>query len=91
MDKIVKIPENLSNEVERQFLEYNGCLNIINYLSSNDNVNFELLDKYQKDAVNRFIILEKLKNEITKKYAPFENYNYIFDFDKQSIIFTERK
>ena len=45
MDKIVKIPENLSNEVERQFLEYNGCLNIINYLSSNDNVNFELLDK----------------------------------------------
>ena len=44
---IVKISEALSAEVERQFLEYQGCLNIINYLLSNNNTNTEMIEKYQ--------------------------------------------
>lgn len=87
---IVKIPEALSAEVERQFLEYQGCLNIINYLLSNNNTNTEMIEKYQQDALNRFVVLETLKTQVTKQYAPFEYYDYQFDFDDQSIIFQEK-
>ena len=44
--KIVTTPEELSNEIQRQFLEYNGVLNIINYLSRNNDINFDVLDRY---------------------------------------------
>lgn len=89
--KIVTIPEELSNEIQRQFLEYNGVLNIINYLSRNNDINFDVLDRYQQEAINRFTILEKLKTEITKQYTPFEFYDYEFNFTNHSIIFEEKK
>ena len=90
MEKKVKIPEQVSAYVEKLFFEYNASLNILRYLMSQDDV----IDRYIKDYSNssgrKYTELEIAKETVSKKYAPkeFVAYNYNFDFDNNTIIYT---
>ena len=91
MEKKVKISESLSAYVERLFFEYNACVNILRYLMSQDDVKDEYIQRYSKYSEEKYTELEIAKAEVTKKYAPveFAKYTYTFDFDNNTIIYTE--
>lgn len=88
--KIVNITELESNYIERMFHEYNASLNILRFLMSQNDINEEYLLKYTKASEEKYIILEIGKKEISERYHPkeIENYNFTFDFDNNSIIYT---
>lgn len=88
--KIVNITELESNYIERMFHEYNASLNILRFLMCQNDINEEYLLKYTKASEEKYIILEIGKKEISERYQPegIENYNFTFDFDNNSIIYT---
>lgn len=90
MEKKVRIPEQVSTYVEKLFFEYNASVNILRYLMSQDDVKDEYIQRYSKNAQEKYIELETVKREVTKEYAPveFDEYNYNFDFDDYTIIYT---
>ena len=57
---------------------------------SQDDVKDEYIQRYSKSAKEKYIELETAKREVTKEYAPaeFDEYNYNFDFDDYTIIYT---
>ena len=86
----VKIGESESNYIERLFYEYNASLNILRFLMSQDGVRPENLKIYCDASEEKYTTLELGKKEISKMYEPegVNNYNYRFDFDNQSIIYS---
>lgn len=90
MEKKVRIPEQVSTYVEKLFFEYNASVNILRYLMSQDDVKDEYIQRYSKNVQEKYIELETAKREVTKEYAPaeFSRYNYNFDFDDCTIIYT---
>ena len=88
--KRVIIPEQVSNYVERLFFEYQASLNILRYLMSQDGIKDEYLQRYLDVSEQKYTALEIAKSEASKKYVPdvFCKYNYTFDFDNNTIIYT---
>ena len=86
----VKIGEIASNYIEKLFYEYNASLNILRFLMSQDDVKEENLKTYCDVSEEKYTTLEIGKKEISEKYKPdgINNYNYTFDFDNQSIIYS---
>lgn len=91
--QIINITELESNYIERLFYEYNASLNILRFLMSQNDINQEYLIQYQKTSEEKYTILEIGKKEISTIYKPKEaiNYNYTFDFNNNSIIYTWEK
>lgn len=90
MEKKVIIPEQVSAYVERLFFEYNASLNILRYLMSQDDVKNEYIQRYSDSSEKKYTELEIVKESISKEYAPveFSRYNYHFDFENNTIIYT---
>lgn len=86
----VKISESASNYIERLFYEYNASLNILRFLMVQDDVKEENLKMYCDASEEKYTALEIGKKEISAKYKPdgINNYNYTFDFDNHSIIYS---
>ena len=88
--KTVNIGENASNYIEKLFYEYNASLNILRFLMSQDDVKPENLKIYCDTSEEKYTTLEIGKKEISGRYKPegINNYNYTFDFDNHSIIYS---
>lgn len=89
MEKRIKIDEGVSNYIEKLFFEYNAVNNILRYLTSQDDVKQEYLDRYFKDAEQKNIKLELAKKEISKQCQPKDMCvnRYYFDFDNCEIVY----
>lgn len=90
MDKRIKIHENVSNYVEKLFFEYNATINILKYLTAQDNTKLEYIEKYFKIAEEKYIELELAKKEISEQYRPQNMFvqRYSFDFDNCEIVYA---
>lgn len=89
MEKRIKIDENISIYIEKLFFEYNATTNVLRYLSSQEDIKREHLDRYFKDAKDKYIELELAKKEASDKYRP-QNMcieRYSFDFDNCEIVY----
>ena len=53
MGKKVIIPEQVSAYVERLFFEYNARLNVFKFLIKDNDIEQNILDKYQKEIENQ--------------------------------------
>lgn len=88
----VKIDSQDSNYIEQKFYEYSSGKSNIAFLMKDADVNWDVLQKYISIVDCRFYELEKSKELISKKYEPLElkgkAYDYQFDFDEESIIYT---
>ena len=89
MEKRIKITEGLSNYVEKLYFEYNALQNILRYLSSQDDVKQEYLNRYFEEAKQKNMELELAKKEISDKYRPkyMHTCRYSFDFDNTEIVY----
>ena len=89
----VNIGEENSRKMEKIWYEYNASLNIIKFLTESGTIPFENLQDYLQVAEVRFVESEKMKEELAKQFKPAEvdltKYNYSFDFENFSIVFTE--
>lgn len=89
---IVKMHEEDSNLVERKHFEYQSARSNIAFLAQESNVNKELFDMFTAIVDKRFYEIEKAKSNMSKKYLPEElkgkNYNFSFDFDNETIVYT---
>ena len=90
MERKVIISDQVSAYVERLFFEYNASLNILRYLMSQDDVKDEYIQRYLDCSEKKYTELEIAKEYISKEYAPYEfgKYNYRFDFENDTIIYT---
>lgn len=90
MGKRIKITESLSTYVEKLNFEYNAMQNILRYLSSQESVNQEYLDKYFEEAKQKNMELELAKKEISQAYMPKDICvcRYSFDFDNCEIVYS---
>ena len=90
MEKRVKITEGINNYIEKLFFEYNAIQNILRYLTSQDDVKSEYLDRYFEDAKIKNVELELAKQEVSKQYQPKNMYvhKYTFDFDNCEIVYV---
>lgn len=91
MTKEILIPHKTSTYIEELFYKYNASCSLIDFLSKQNNPNKELLDEYRKENYEIYISLEIAKHETDSTYRPKElktkaNF-YIFDFDKEAIIY----
>lgn len=77
--------------LERLYFEYQATLSILRYLTSQDGIKDEYIDRYTKDHNEKFTAFEIAKKEILDKYLPegMEKYNYFIDFDRARIDYTE--
>lgn len=89
----VNIGEENSRKMEKIWYEYNASLSIVEHLMQSGNVPFENLQDYLMVTEARFTESEKMKEALAKEFKPEEvdltKYNYSFDFDNFSIVFTE--
>lgn len=90
MEKRIKITESLSNYIEKLHFEYNSMQNILRYLSSQESVKREYLDKYFEEAKQKNIELELAKKEVSQVYMPKDicACRYSFDFDNCEIVYN---
>lgn len=93
MDKkvSVNIERNEAAYLERLYFEYQATLSILRYLTSQDGIKEEYIDRYTKDHNEKFTTFEIAKQEVLDKYLPegMEKYNYFIDFDRARIDYTE--
>ena len=91
---VVQITPEESNLVEGAFTLYNASIDILKQILTYDNVKTEYLNDYFMTSEKYNLELEKVKKEISEKYAPAEfnnNYNYEFIFTNSTIIYTEKE
>lgn len=90
----IRIDSEDSNLVERKFYEHAAGRDNIAFLMKDEDINRSLLQEYINIVEVRFFELEKIKEEITKKYEPIQlkgkRYEYTFDFANDSIIYKEK-
>lgn len=67
MEKIVKIPENVSNEIEKAQYEYNCSKDLLNYLLQN-NSSSSIIDKYYHNCIECYEKYEKVKAMMQTEY-----------------------
>lgn len=80
----VYIDQNDSDKVEVAFMTYNAYINILSQLFQDQNNEF-LESKWDK-CVELNIALERIKDKISQKYKPSDEYiNYSFDFNSHAI------
>ena len=80
----VYIDQNDSDKVEVAFMTYNAYINILSQLLQDQNNDF-LESKWDK-CVELNIALERIKDKISQKYKPADEYiNYSFDFNSHAI------
>lgn len=85
----VKISDADTNAVQAMFYEYNALCDILKRLSADETVQDKYIDKFTKDSVELFTKLEKLKDEVTNKYAPNgPGFTYNFKFTTNEIEYT---
>lgn len=93
MDKkvSVNIERNEAAYLERLYFEHQATLSILRYLTSQDGIKEEYIDRYTKDHNEKFTTFEIAKQEILDKYLPegMGKYNYFIDFDRARIDYTE--
>ena len=91
--RIVKIDSEDCNLVERKFYEHMAGKDNIAFLMKDADVNEDILNEYIKIVEIRYYEVEKCKALISKKYLPEElsgkEYNYSFDFENETITYTE--
>ena len=89
MEKRIKINETVNVYIEALFFEYNALQNILRYLSSQDDVKHEYIDRYFQEAKNKYIELELAKQEVAEQYKPNDMLvkKYTFDFDNCEIVY----
>lgn len=89
----VNIGEENSRAMEKVWYEYNASRDIVKFLMEGGTVPFENLQDYIQVAEVRFVKSEKMKENLAREFKPEEvdltKYNYSFDFDNFSIVFTE--
>lgn len=87
----ITIDEQDNREIWKLFHKYNAVLNILSYISSNEENYSPFLEKKFDEATNLYIELEDAKAKCVRKYIPSDlNYNtYYFNFEKQELIFEE--
>lgn len=89
----VNIGEENSREMERIWYEYNASRDILKFLMESGTIPFDNLQDYLQVAEVRYVQSEKMKEELAKKFKPEEvdltKYNYSFDFENFTIVFTE--
>lgn len=82
--------------IQRKFFEHAAGRDNIAFLMKDKDVQWDILQHYIDVVETRFTELELLKKELSKKYEPQElkgrtDYDYIFDFDNEQIIYTPHK
>ena len=90
-DKIAVVIQNEEAAyLERLWFEYQAALSIIRYLTTQDGVKEEYLDRYTKAHDEKFATFEISKQEVLDKYKPegVEKYNYFIDFNKAEVTYT---
>lgn len=91
MKKVVKINSEDSTLVERKFYEHSAGKDNVAFLMRDKDVIWETLQHYIDVVETRFYELEKVKEQISKKYEPKEfagqSYNFSFDFNEETIIY----
>lgn len=88
----IKVSKEESESVERLFYETNTLKGLIEYfiLSKYDN---ELINEQIKNYVEKTVELERLKDKLSRKYAPeeLETYlDYVFNFYDEAIEYHEQ-
>lgn len=91
---IVNIPTELSDWIEKLFFEYNARLNVFKFLIKDNDIEQNILDKYQKEIENKYTELELAKKQVSEQFKPYDfnnSYIYNFNFDENTIIYEELK
>lgn len=91
---IVNIPIELSDWIEKLFFEYNARLNVFKFLIKDNDIEQNILDKYQKEIENKYTELELAKKQVSEQFKPHDfndSYIYNFNFDENTIIYEELK
>lgn len=86
--EIIKIPKDISLEVEKKFFEWQASLHIIGYLMSRPDTQMSLLQQYLDTSEVKFTETELIKAEVTNSYPSQKGYeHYTFDFINSQIIY----
>lgn len=85
MEKIIEIPNKISDYIEGLQFEYNQYMNILKYLMSCDTIKKEYLDSYFEQSKNKGIELEYAKEQVIQKYVGKCPQCYCFDFLNNTI------
>lgn len=91
---IINIPTELSDWIEKLFFEYNARLNVFKFLIKDNDIEQDILDKYQKEIENKYTELELAKKQVSEQFKPdnfIDSYIYNFNFDENTIIYEELK
>lgn len=88
---VVNIRKEEANYLERLYFEYQAALSIIRYLTTQDGIKEEYLERYTKSHDEKFTAFEIAKQDILNEYRPegVEKYNYFIDFDKATVEYTK--
>lgn len=90
--KVVEIGVDESTNVERLFYEHRAGQDNIAFLMKDKDIRYDILQEYIDVVECRYVELEMMKEELAEKYKPDANkdYDYMFDFRNNSIIFEEK-
>ena len=87
----VKITHEENAEVERLYLELNNYYSILGYMSKYGSLDTNIFDKKWEEAIELGIKLDKLKEQLNRKYYPVENSmeykDYYFDFINEELVY----
>ena len=90
MEQRIKIEEAESKAVETLFYQFNSYCGILGYMAKYGSLDTNLFDKKWEEAVNINIELEKLKQQLDKKYHPNDTNQctgYEFNFNTNELIY----
>lgn len=95
MKKFAKAPEDEVRYVEQLQFEYTAEMNVLAFLTKQEGVKEEYLERYFSRAKEKNIMLEIAKEQIVKKYKPKEiedisDYNFVIDFDSCFITYESK-
>ena len=89
----VDVKEEDITAVEKAHYEWSAARDTARFLMSDSTVDKDNLASYLESVEKKFVVIEKLKEEVGAKYAPNEvdlkKFNYQFDFNNHCIIYTE--
>ena len=89
----INIDPEESKELEKRWYECNSTQNLLGFLASQSNTVDSIMQQYADLYDVRFTKCELMKAALANKYKPDEvdltKYNYSFDFQEQTLTFTE--
>jgi len=91
MKVVVKIEPEDNALVESRYFEHAAGKDNIAFLMRDDQIKWSTLQHYIDVVETRYYMLEKTKEQISRKYCPEDfkdaSYTYSFNFENESIVY----